>query len=620
MSSVVPVLDTADFDELVERARGQIPRYAPEWTDHNLHDPGITLIDLLAWVVDQQIYRVGFVSDGHLEAFAALLGAVRHGPTAARAVIWPDRPLESGRSLALGAAIVCIRQPDIPFMLDEQLHLTAARLTEMVVARDSGELRLRNEGGRTAAFVLGPTARGQSSSLVMRFDRPLVAEAPAVVSLGFDIEAPPGEPPDASHQWGPLACSYRQGDGSWHEAAIVRDSTAALSMTGSLSVEVPTLTTGGGWEPSELRLSLDRGFFPIAPRVRRVEVNVLPVVQQSVEKPGVIDVGTGLPDQAVPFDTSTLLDGEKLEIWVADDRWTEVEHFRTSGPDDLHYLRRPDRLVFGNGVNGRCPPREAQIRHGGVTRTLGDQGMLRPGLAWRVPALAEAGERFGTNLHPTAGGAPASTIDDLIADARRSATGRQALLTDETLIAAALQLPGFAVARAEVLAGFHPHVPDRRIDGARTLIVIPHHDHDEPPAGVEQAYVDEVGRLLATRRTLGERLFFRSHRLVHVDIGLTVVIEPGAESHAISADIADRLRARFADIARRDDIAPWPLGRMVTHQEVEAIASRCDGVVAVTSCVVSRSGEPGGEGPIELRRDEVAVASDESIRIEVVRS
>ena len=35
---------------------------------------GITLIDLMAFLIDQQVYTSGFVSDRHLTAFASLLG------------------------------------------------------------------------------------------------------------------------------------------------------------------------------------------------------------------------------------------------------------------------------------------------------------------------------------------------------------------------------------------------------------------------------------------------------------------------------------------------------------------------------------------------------------------
>ena len=41
-----PNLDDRTFTDLFEELRALIPRYAPEWTDHNLSDPGITLLQL----------------------------------------------------------------------------------------------------------------------------------------------------------------------------------------------------------------------------------------------------------------------------------------------------------------------------------------------------------------------------------------------------------------------------------------------------------------------------------------------------------------------------------------------------------------------------------------------
>ena len=51
-----------------------IPRYAPEWTNHNPSDPGITLIELAAWMTDLLIYRLNQVPDKNYVAFLNLLG------------------------------------------------------------------------------------------------------------------------------------------------------------------------------------------------------------------------------------------------------------------------------------------------------------------------------------------------------------------------------------------------------------------------------------------------------------------------------------------------------------------------------------------------------------------
>ena len=53
MGLPVSNLDDRTFQDLVREARAMIPHYCPEWTDHDLSDPGITLIELFAWMVHQ---------------------------------------------------------------------------------------------------------------------------------------------------------------------------------------------------------------------------------------------------------------------------------------------------------------------------------------------------------------------------------------------------------------------------------------------------------------------------------------------------------------------------------------------------------------------------------------
>ena len=50
MSIPEPILDDLRFQkDLVDEARRRIVRYSPDWTDYNVSDPGITLIELFAW-------------------------------------------------------------------------------------------------------------------------------------------------------------------------------------------------------------------------------------------------------------------------------------------------------------------------------------------------------------------------------------------------------------------------------------------------------------------------------------------------------------------------------------------------------------------------------------------
>lgn len=80
MGLKVPKLDDVTFAQLVEKAIKRIPQYAPEWTDFNLHDPGITIIELLAWLVEMQIFYLDKITEKHYETFLKLLG-VKCQPT-----------------------------------------------------------------------------------------------------------------------------------------------------------------------------------------------------------------------------------------------------------------------------------------------------------------------------------------------------------------------------------------------------------------------------------------------------------------------------------------------------------------------------------------------------------
>jgi hypothetical protein len=83
----LPNLDDRRWTDLVDEGRSLIPVYAPGWTDHNVSDPGITLMELLAWIADSDIYRANRVPDAHLLAFLALVGLRPAPPIAARTAV-----------------------------------------------------------------------------------------------------------------------------------------------------------------------------------------------------------------------------------------------------------------------------------------------------------------------------------------------------------------------------------------------------------------------------------------------------------------------------------------------------------------------------------------------------
>ena len=74
MALEAPNLDDRTFNDLVAQAKTLIPRYTPEWTNFNESDPGITLLELFAWMTDIIIYRLNQVPERNYIKFLQLLG------------------------------------------------------------------------------------------------------------------------------------------------------------------------------------------------------------------------------------------------------------------------------------------------------------------------------------------------------------------------------------------------------------------------------------------------------------------------------------------------------------------------------------------------------------------
>jgi hypothetical protein len=68
-----PTLDDRAYDDLLEEALALIPSLAPQWTNHNPSDPGITLVELFAWLTEMLVYRVNRLPEASTRAFLRLL-------------------------------------------------------------------------------------------------------------------------------------------------------------------------------------------------------------------------------------------------------------------------------------------------------------------------------------------------------------------------------------------------------------------------------------------------------------------------------------------------------------------------------------------------------------------
>ena len=142
MSLPSPILDDLRFQrDLVDEARRRIIRYCPEWTEYNLSDPGITLIELFAWMTEMITYRLNQVPEKNYIEFLNLLGMQRQPASSARVdlTFWlsvalplgPDDP--SPVIVPAGTEVVSrpTSEGQVTFTTDRRLVVVPPLLTQL---------------------------------------------------------------------------------------------------------------------------------------------------------------------------------------------------------------------------------------------------------------------------------------------------------------------------------------------------------------------------------------------------------------------------------------------------------------------------------------------------------
>lgn len=74
MALPAPNLDDRTFAQLVQEALARIATHSPDWTDLSVGDPGITLVDVFAYLTDTLTYRLNRVPEKAYIEFLNLLG------------------------------------------------------------------------------------------------------------------------------------------------------------------------------------------------------------------------------------------------------------------------------------------------------------------------------------------------------------------------------------------------------------------------------------------------------------------------------------------------------------------------------------------------------------------
>jgi predicted phage baseplate assembly protein len=585
-------LDDRSFDQLLEAARSRLPALAPAWTDYNAHDPGITLIELLAWTAEAQIYSLARMRGDERAAYARLLGAPLAGPRPAGGLIWPDladrsHPLNVNlRPLAIApAAVIHPLDADRPiFHARWPTLLVPGRLTGLHTRLAGGatiDHGATNARGAVAFEPFGPEA-GPRDVLVLSYDCAdedgLAARKPQVLGarLAIGVRVDGDTAGDDDFDTGvPLEATLVCGQVRI-TLAVASDDTRGWLRSGALALALPEDL------PASQRFALEirapRGFLR-PPRVRQIALNAVPVLQLH-RIDGESHAGTGLADQRVMLEHAGLAGTPAAEVAEGSAlvAWTAVRDLAGAGPGDRVYRVEGGALHFGNGVNGRVPARDAPILVGYDVCDGASGNQPRP-RAWFAEGLGP----IGCNLDPLSGGGDADQLLDARRLARRQLRERHPLVSVADLRAAALKLGTLQVARAWVL----PPAPGQE-PGTLTLLALRRRAlaaaQTEP-----RRWLEAIRRALTPRLPLGLRLVVRAPRYADFSVAARLTVAPLRSPAEVEKSARAELAERLSLVPSPDGRAPRELGEPLTAQELGAWLRRVDGVAKVDALVLKNA-------------------------------
>ena len=121
-------LDDRRFQDIVDEAKKRITASCPEWTDHNVSDPGVTLVELFAWMTEMVIYRLNQVPEKNYIKLLELLGLKLREPESARVPLtfYLSAPQLHTVVIPVGTEAATVRtetRPSVVFSTDEDLAL-----------------------------------------------------------------------------------------------------------------------------------------------------------------------------------------------------------------------------------------------------------------------------------------------------------------------------------------------------------------------------------------------------------------------------------------------------------------------------------------------------------------
>ena len=597
MALPVPNLDDRRFQDLVDDAKRLVQQRCPEWTDHNVSDPGVTLIETFAWMTDQVLYRLNRIPERNYIKFLELIGVRLFPPTAARAAItfWLAGPQPGTIHIRPGTQAATVRteaDEAIAFTTIGDLAIVPCTLSRLASSL-GGEKEVSDHTealeARTSFFCFDKVPKPDDVLLVGLSE----AVPSCAVTLRFkcDIEGmgvDPENPPLVWEAWDGYA---------WSACDVDRDGTGGLNRDGDVVLHVPKSHAvsviqqqRAGWLRARvLKPEPDQPTYTASPIIKGLTAftigGTVEAVNAELVENELLGVSEGVPGQrfalkhhpVVPGGAANILEVSGVDGWQ---EWKQAQHFVDSSAEDRHFVldAASGEVQLGPGVRepdgtfrnyGAVPPKGSRLRLRSYLIGGGQKGNVARNtitvLKSSIPYVSKV-----QNRRAAEGGVDGEDIEAAKVRGPIVLRTRDRAVTQEDYEHLAREAaPEVARVRC-VTAG-----DGADAGGVRILVVPAAGSHDgrlrfEQLVPAEET-LQRIAHRLEDSRVIGTRVLVEPP----VYRGVTVVAKlrprPNANPSRLQGEALEALYHYFHPIIGGPDRNGWPFGRPVHVGEVYSV-------------------------------------------------
>ncbi len=573
-------LDTNSFEEIVKKARSQISEICPQWTDYNYHDPGITILEMFAFLKEAQQFYIDQISDEVRKKLLQLMGISlikRHSSTT-NVRIFTRSPLTFPAGAKFYINGLCFETTRIENIPGDIIKAVIVKPKYGSVFKT--ELNRSKGRGSVVIYPFGKKT-GVGSEFLICLDKRLEKEKLYRLSISIDehYSVKRNQIEDISSFVALSKMRVTYFDGINENDIKFDDSTVGMIRNGDIVFSISNdmaLSVEEGIEGYFIKFCLIEDNLDVAPAIKEIgftdvtliqkdtkavflskeqkelwkkdsikidyyawnEINgcyidttedkadKIAVYEEDFYKNKVLAVGNGLPNQCYDVGNSGLM-ADLLEILVSSVKdkgffrqWVKVKDFDSSGPDDCHYVvdEEKGQVYFGNGIRGRMP--EAEIRIVSCGFCSGSRGNIKAGQTAESVSLLNDG--YGYSVCDAFGGCEPESIENGFFRARKAFEEKERAVTGNDYEKLIMSTPGLRIQDCKTLES--SEFSGEHYENEVRIVVRPYSENGY--AVLSDAYKRNILNQIMGKRIIGTSVRLYSPIYIDVNVYMELRVKP----------------------------------------------------------------------------------------------